>query len=179
MTHIVADILSLMQYTKSMEEEPERCRPDRCCNCGRANPCFHGCYPRKADRTNPHERTLNPILIQRCYCRGCRKTFSILPECIPRARWYLWEIQEMALALLLGGKSLRATARELAPSRRTLARWYNRFQEQYRLYKDALCNYFVDFARTVGFIDFWQTCLNTITLAKAMRLCHVAGVTVP
>lgn len=179
MVHIVADVVSLVQYLSTLRNEPERYRLKYCLRCGKAGVWFHGCYPRKADRcSGPVEGSLNPIWIQRFYCPECRRTCSVLPECIPPRRWYLWEMQQVALLLILSGKSFYAVAKEIMPSRYTLARWIARFKEQFNLHKDALCGHFVELGRTVDFTAFWQTCLKQMSLSCAMRLCHVAGVSV-
>jgi transposase-like protein len=179
MPGILADILSLMQHIESFNDDSKFIRLDRCLCCGRASPQLHGCYPRKADRSIAPEESLNPILIQRYYCSGCRRTCSVLPECLPPFRWYLWEVAQDALALMLMGKSLRAIAQVIVPSRRTIGRWINRFKEQFRLHKDVLCNHATDLGRTTVFTDFWRDCLDQVSLAQAMRLCHVAGVAIP
>jgi Homeodomain-like domain len=110
---------------------------------------------------------------------GIAEERSVLPECIPPCRWYLWEVQQMALSLFLLGKSLRAIAQEVGPSRHTISRWMNRFKEQFLLHKDVLCTNIADFGRIIDFTDFWQNCLCHFSLAQAMRLCHASGVTIP
>jgi transposase-like protein len=179
MAGILADILSLIQYSELFKDKSRDHRLDRCLCCGKARPQLHGCYPRKADRSGASDESLNPIWIQRYYCPACQRTCSVLPECLPPLRWHLWAIQQAALVLLLAGKSLRAIAQEISPSRRTIGRWMNRFKEQFRLHKDVLCHHVTDLGRTTGFTDFWQACLGQISLAQAMRLCHVAGATIP
>jgi len=177
--HIIANILSLIQYLKTLKDEPGLLRLEKCPCCGKANPWFHGFYPRKADRGSRPGESLNPILIQRFFCPDCGRTSSVLPECIPPKRWYLWGIQHAALLLLLAGNSLNAAAKEMIPSRHTIKRWLIRLKEQLPLHKDVLCNHFIDLGRTVNYIDFWQTFFKTNLLSAAMRLCHVAGVLIP
>jgi transposase-like protein len=179
MAHIVAGIVTLIQYLAVLKNEPKMLRPERCPSCGKFHPWIHGSYPRKADRSCDGDEFLNPIIILRFYCSGCGKTCSILPECIPSRRWYLWQVQESALLLLLAGKSINLTAKEVGPSRSTIRRWLDRFNEQLSLHKDALCKLFADFGRFAGFSNFWKACLQQITLAQAMRLCHADRVLVP
>jgi hypothetical protein len=81
--------------------------------------------------------------------------------------------------LTLKGISFSATTREIAPSRHTISRWVARFKEQFHLYKDVLCGHFIHLGRHTNHNDFWQACLNTISLGATMRLCHVSGVSIP
>jgi transposase-like protein len=176
---IVAGIASLLQYKELIKNEPEVLCPDSCPFCGKSGLWLHGCYPRKADRENTGEGSLNPILIQRYYCPDCHRTCSVLPECLPSRRWYLWETQQSVLLHSLAGKSLRSIASSVTPSRYTIKRWISQFQKNFHLHKDALCNHFIELGRTVNFYDFWSEGLKEFSLAKAMRLCHASGVRVP
>lgn len=177
--HIIADIISLIQYIEVLKNKTEHNRLEECLCCGKANPRRHGSYPRKADHSNPGDASLNPIVVQRFLCLDCGKTCSELPECIPPRRWYLWEIQQIALALQLAGKSVRTIAQKIIPSRRTVSRWINRFKEQWLLHKDIFCNYFIDLGRTSSFADFWEVYFSQFSLAQAMRFCHTSGVPIP
>ena len=77
------------------------------------------------------------------------------------------------------GKSAYAIAKEIIPSHHTISRWMARFKKQFILHKDTLCVSFTELGRTCGLAEFWQACLEKITLGAAMRLCHVAGVFIP
>ncbi len=179
MQSIVPEILALDQYLKVQKEEPERFRPSYCPCCGKAGLWCHGHYDRKADRSSTSMDTHNPVPIFRFFCPYCNCTCSVLPECIPPKRWYLWNIQQIAIALVLAGKSLAAIAKEITPSRYTVNRWLIRFKERLRFHKDVLCQHFINLGRTNNFADFWSSCLKKILLSQAMRLCHVAGVNIP
>jgi transposase-like protein len=179
MQGILAGINSLIQYKYTQEYTPERVRPECCACCGRLKPWYHAFYERKSDRENPPDKSMNPIIIQRYYCPGCKKTFSVLPECIPPRRWYLWDVQQTILLLSILSKSAYAIAKESAPSYKTIRRWLACFQEQFLLHKDTLATYFNELSRTSGISEFWQFCLNKMTLGAAMRLCHVSGVAIP
>jgi transposase-like protein len=180
MARILSDILSLTQYLSLLKKKKSDCicNATPCPHCGILNPWRHGYYKRKSDRLSS-ARSFNPIPVQRYFCPACNKTFSVLPECIPPHRWHVWEAQQVALLLLLAGKSVYATAKEIAPSRHTITRWLARFKEQFLLHKDAICNHITALGRTVDFAGFWESCLKKMPLSKAMRLCHVAGVLVP
>lgn len=177
--HILADVTSLLQYMDMDKFDDAQYRLRHCPECGKSNPWRHGCYPRQSDRENNSSDSLNPILIQRYYCPACGKTCSVLPECIPPRRWYLWEVQQAALLLLLSGKSLRAIARTLKPTRHTIARWWRRFKEQFLLQESILRSHCAELGRTSGIVDFWTACFEKFSLAAAMRLCHVSGIAIP
>lgn len=93
MVHILSGIVSLMQYQSLLNGDLVYYRLDQCLCCGKSNPQRYGSYPRQADRINKSSDSLNPVFIQRYYCLCCNKTCSVLPECIPPHRWYLWDIQ--------------------------------------------------------------------------------------
>jgi transposase-like protein len=179
MVNIVPEILTLNQYQKLNKEQLKLLRPVACPHCGMKGSWIHGCYGRKADRQNTSKNTLNPILVRRFFCPHCGKTCYVLPECISPRRWYLWRMQQIALLLVLSGKSLSAIAKEITPSRHTVSRWLERFKERLRLHKDVLCQHFSDLGRAHSFADFWTACIGKISLSKAMYFCHVAGVTIP
>jgi len=68
-------------------------RPEKCVCCSKLNPWKHGTFPRQPDREKSSAESLNPVNIQRYYCKGCKKTFSAIPECISPKRWYTWTVQ--------------------------------------------------------------------------------------
>ena len=176
---ILTDIPTLAQYLAKLKQES--CLFDKgCCpHCGYATLWKHAWYYRKSDRINPAQCSINLIPIQRFLCPACHKTCSALPECIPPRRWYVWGVQQAALLLVLGGKSIYAAAKESIPSRHTISRWMTRSREQFTKHKITLCQHLSDWGRTTDFIDFWKSCFNRLSLAQAMRLCHVAGVAIP
>ena len=178
MVHILAGIMSLLQYIEQCHDDKIE-RLSACLGCGRANPWCHGCYPRKSDRIHLPSESLNPIFIQRYYCSACHKTCSALPECIPPRRWYLWETQQTAILLFLLGYSAKSTEKKVNPSRHTIKRWVLWLISQFKLHKDTLCNYFSELGLFTDHITFWTNTFNKLSLSQAMRLCHVSGVSVP
>lgn len=179
MPGIVAGILSLTHYVASFEDMLKACRLKPCTHCGQSVLWLHGCYARKADRLSRAGESLNPLRIQRFLCPHCQRTCSVLPECIPAHRWYVWQVQQVALLLVLSGKSCCAVAKQAMPSRHTLKRWLARFKEQFHFHKEALCHHNALWGREATWTGFWQTVLKQMPLSSAMRLCHVAGVAVP
>ena len=180
MSYILPRILSLIQYKNDIEGNlHESIRLERCECCGKLRPQRYGYYSRKSDRIPGVDVSLNPIKIQRYYCPSCRRTMSVLPECIPPRRWYLWEVQQVVLVLLLSGLSICTVAKTSQPSRHTVARWLTRLKTQFLLHRDALVSFREDLCKSVTFTAFWQNCLGWISLGEAMRICHVTGVPVP
>ena len=176
--HILAGIMSLPQYLEQYHNDKID-RLSHCPGCGRLNPWYHGCYPRKSDRINPPSESLNSIFIQRYYCPGCGKTCSVLPECIPSRRWYLWETQQAAILLFMLNGSARAVEQQVKPSRYTIKRWLAWLIVQFNLHKDALCTHFPSLGLLTEPVGFWRYVFDTLSLSTAMRLCHVAGISIP
>lgn len=179
MRQIVSDICTLMQHIIELNKNVDNYRPDSCCYCGHHKLRRHGYYPRKADRENPTENNLNPIMIPRFYCSVCKRTCSVLPECIPPRRWYPWCIQQACLLLILGNKSLRQVEKQTLPSRWTIGRWINRLKEQFGLYSFHLKSCFSELGYCNLFERFWKNCLDKISLAKAMLILNNMGVAIP
>jgi transposase-like protein len=175
--YIFAGIMSLLQYNTCCDYKAVR--PDYCPGCHRANPWCHGYYPRKPDRLNPADESLNPVWIPRYYCPGCKKTFSALPECIPPRRWYLWESQQEAIVLFLLLNSARHVEQQIKPSRQTIKRWISWLLVQFKAHKDALCTWFPSLGLFTEPAGFWKHVFDKLPLSTAMRLCHVSGVSIP
>ena len=147
--------------------------PDRCPTCGRDALVGHGVYYR-VDRESGDRYP-----IPRFSCQSCHATCSVLPEHIAPRRWYGWTIQQQALLLHIAGKSLRAITEVLSPAARTVARWVKRLQAQFLLHGSVLRERRPDLGRACGFGGFWQACIQELSLAQAMRFCHLAHVSVP
>lgn len=181
MPHILTGILSLIQYKNDVEYNfTEKLRPERCECCGKSKPHRHGKYSRQsAGGKNNSDSSLNPLWIQRYYCSSCRKTMSVLPECMSRNRWYLWSVQQVILLLFIQGVSITKIAKTQAPSRHTISRWITRFKHTFLVHRDRLIQVKTALSQYVTFHSFWIACLGLISLSEAMRLCHVSGVIVP
>lgn len=176
MQNIVPNLTTLEQYLNAQKEAPGIFRPERCPSCGKEGLWIHGCYDRKADRSSGSH---DPVHIFRFFCPWCNCTCSVLPECIPPYRWYLWRVQQAAIILVLFGKSIAAVAKAITPSRHTISRWMERLKERFRLHKDVLCQHLIDLGRTGDFTEFWSACFSKIPLSQAMLFCHIAGVNIP
>lgn len=180
MPWILSGIMSLMQYKNEIKNNlSQHDRPQQCIYCGKAHPWHHAQYQRESDRLNNSSESLNPVFIQRYYCSKCRKTFSVLPECIPPRRWYLWETQQEAILLLLLGNSARSVEKQVKPSRHTIKRWIVWLIAQFKVQKDALCSHFPSFGLFTEPVSFWKHVFNKLPLSTAMRLCYVSGVPIP
>ena len=154
-------------------------RPDCCPYCQSCHLHFHGGYPRKPDRGFNSVDNHNPVKIFRFRCSDCKRTCSVLPECIPPARWYMWQIQQAAIFAYLTEQSLRAIAKTMMPSRQTIKRWWLRLKEQYTTHRSVLVTYLSALGRTTTINEFWQCWLNEVYLSTAMRLLHGDGFTIP
>jgi transposase-like protein len=176
MRNIVLNISELDQYLKIQKDGYSILRPLTCPNCGKAGLWGHGCYDRKASRTSGNHE---PVRIFRFFCPHCHKTCSTLPEYIPPYRWYLWNMQQIAIALVCAGKSYRAIAKSITPSRHTISRWIGRLKERFRFHKDALCQRISELGSIDNYVGFWSACLSKISLSQAMCFCNAQGVDVP
>jgi hypothetical protein len=167
---IIPNICSLDDYISYLVKNTHRAlRPDNCPCCNHPFPWIHCSYTRKADRENNNFECLNPVHIYRFFCNGCKRTFSILPECIPPRRWYLWAIQQVACSLVIAGHSLRLIAKKLQPSRSTIRRWRTRFREMFNMHLFHLCSRFPELGRSACSMTlFWEACLSQMSLARAM-----------
>jgi Domain of unknown function (DUF6431) len=181
MVYILASILSLMQHLSILKENPERYSLEYCphCNCGKSGLWRHGYRYRKADRENNDQSTLNPIPILRLYCPTCKRTCSVLPECIPPLRWYLWVIQQAAMQLFFSGISLNKISQQIKPSRWTISRWIRRLQEKFEEHALYLKSKWSWLGYYTSFSDFWMAILNKITLSHTMLFLNNHQVIVP
>ena len=179
MRKIVADICSLLQHIIELNKNIERYRPESCSYCGSMKLMRHGYYTRKADRENAGESNYNPVKIARFYCPGCRRTCSVLPECIPPRRWYLWRIQQSCIGLVLGGKSFIQVEKQTLPSRWTISRWINKLKEQFGLHTFHLKSCISELGHSNSFERFWKNCLEKMSLSKAMLILNNLGVIIP
>lgn len=180
MFYILAGITTLIQYKNKIEHSFDACvRPECCPSCGQSTLWRHGTYTRESDRLNPSSESLNSILIHRYYCPGCGKTCSVLPECIPPRRWYLWETQQAAILLFFLEGSFQAVEKLVKPSRHTIKRWIAWLIAQFNLHKDVLCSHFPSLGLLTEPTGFWQQVFSKLSLGVGMRLCHVAGVPLP
>ncbi|MDP3706347.1 MAG: DUF6431 domain-containing protein [Legionellaceae bacterium] len=177
---ILPDIATLEQYCFKQTTQSIELRPQECWFCGMAGLHCHATYERQSDRENKGRDSLNPVIIQRYICPYCRKTCSVLPECIPPRRWYPWPIQQAILLACLLGKSLNEISRQHIPSRSTCKRWWDWLQERFHDLAHELKSLFPDeLGRCPDFLSFWSSCIKKMNLSKAMWYCHQSGVIVP
>lgn len=183
---ILADINSLEQYLKQLDapQDSRRAENRQCGACGKAHALYrHACYYRKPDRFRKRGESLNPVKILRYICQYCRKTCSVLPECIAARRWHLWETQQAVIQERLLNKSWRAISQRFSVARSTCRRWFESLQTCFCAHADVLRNLPGEVAHTLlhcfAFQSFWKTCFEHISLARAMLLCHRADLEVP
>lgn len=177
MRSILPGILSLVHHRQQLEDNPETYRPEQCLNCGKSGVWCHGHYDRKADREG--SGSLNPITIPRFYCPHCKTTCSVLPECIPPKRHYLWQIQAWVFRLHCAGISYRKISKCHQPSRWTISRWCRRFKARFSVHAEALRVVFSDLGRFTEYISFWSAFLEHGSLSQAMLIVNNQGVIIP
>lgn len=180
MASIVSGILSLAQHLILLKENPKKYSLESCPNCGKAGLWRHGFRYRKADRENNDlEPSLNPIPILRLYCPTCRRTCSLLPECIPPFRWYLWCVQQAAVASFFSGVSLNKISQKILPSRWTINRWIKRLTEQFESHAFHLKTKWSWLGLNPTLNTFWLALLAAIDFSHAMLFLNNLGVLVP
>ena len=179
MSRILSAIRSSDQPLSPLEPHPEALRPRQCPHCGLGGVWRHGHYRRKADREGQAGVYRDPVPIPRFYCRHCRATCSRLPGAMAPRRWYSWGVQQAALALLLGGSSLRRAARMSRPGRHTIRRWWGWLEDRFARYRFHLCSHFPELGRTPSQGAFWSACLHRMSLAEAMGWIERDGGGVP
>ena len=180
MALILPGILSLVHHLQVIQTAPGLYRPEKCPKCNKAKPWCHGCYTRKADRSDMDD-SLGPIPILRFFCSACSSTCSVLPECIPPRSWYPWEVRQIILLLLLADTSINRTKAKNGSRacRQTICRWWRQFRECFSLYSFHLLTYFPWLGRYPKFTEFWRACLNKMALSRCMFILSKEGVCVP
>jgi len=178
MRFIIPDITNLPDYFFNfddiMDQYHNDCKP--CPHCGAHSLWKHGFYERKPDReTGEYNFTLH----QRYICRYCHKTCSVLPECIPPRRWYIWKIQQSALSQYLSGISIKSIAKSILPSRSTVSRWIDELKEKFLVYADTLKSLVPSLGYYSNFNSFWQGCLDQWSLSSIMLTLNNHGLDVP
>ncbi len=179
MAIIVPGIDTLEQHLQRLATDPQAYRPERCPHCGKAGLWWHGLYERQADRYGRGDANLNPAPIPRFLCPHCRRSCSTLPACLPPRRWYVWSVQQQALAPLLVGESIHQGARTRGCYRSTVRRWWVWLQAQSDAYSSVLRARFSALGRSATRAGFWRRCWQQMDLAEAMYWLHRAGVMIP
>jgi hypothetical protein len=176
---IVSDIESLSQHLETVKDTPETYRQEKCPFCGKAGVWRHGRYCRKSVGQRSTENLTKLIEILRFFCHSCKKTHSVLPECLPPKRWYSWAVQELVLiSLLLGGNFQKANCL-FSISRSTCRRWWHRLQEKFLVFAASLHTYIFGLGTQSDFKSFWLLCFDKVNLSRAMFLCHQQGIDIP
>lgn len=179
MPHIVANILSLAQHLSILNTNPKKYYINQCPCCGKLGLRGHGYRYRKSDRENNGSANLNPIPIRRLYCPTCKRTCSILPECIPPLRWYLWRIQQITIALYFSGESFNKISQKVLPSRWTISRWVKRLKNQFELHALHLKSKWTWLGYKISLSELWMDLFKKINFSYAMLFLNSQGVLVP
>jgi len=179
MTRMLPGIDSVEQHQQRLRDDPEAYRPECCPHCGKAGVHRHGHYERNAPRGEGMAFSLGSLCIPRFYCPLCHATCSRLPACLAPGRQYWWNSQQVVLQWLIAGESIRAVARGVWSSRRTIARWWQWLQGRFDEHALYLRSRFAQLGRAVNWKGFWSLCFERMGLSKAMGWLDQAGVSVP
>jgi transposase-like protein len=179
MSRMLTGIESLEQHRVLLEDNPDAYKPERCPRCAKAGLHRHGRYERNAPRGEGLALVLGLLIILRFFCPGCRATCSRLPSCLSPRRQYWWKSQQAVLERLSAGESIRAVARQMRPSRRTVGRWRGWLQGRFGPHSLHLRSRFAELGRAVDWKAFWSLCLERLSLSEAMGWLERMGVRVP
>jgi hypothetical protein len=168
MRRILATIGTLAEHVRAVVMTPEIYRPVACPHCHLGGLWRHGCYFRKADR-RPGGGSLNPVAVLRFICHhGCSRTCSRLPACISPRRWYDWAVQQVVLALLLSGCSVRQCSLLSERAPRTVRRWRDWLDLRGEQFEFFLRSRFPELGRLPDRDSFWREVFASLSLAQAM-----------
>lgn len=180
MINIIQNILSLEQYLFDLSGTIEisySIKPLSCPHCHKRGSLWsHGHYNRKADRQGG---ALNPIPIFRFYCHLCHRTCSVLPECIPPRRWYLWQTQETCLKAFFNGDKVQKIKQLLLPSRQAIMRWLHWAFDRFKEFRLDLQSRFSVLGYENEAFGWWKALLEKVSLSTAMVILNCMGLTVP
>lgn len=176
MAIILPEIYSLEQHIQQLQSSPESYRPRQCSGCGNAGVWCHGHYLRHPDRHNKVRESLNPVPIPRFICSRCQLSCSVLPECIPPRRWYMWSIQQMLLVQVLSGS---LGVNQSLPHVRTTWRWWARLRDRFKRHQFKLASLILALGRHDSATDFWHDCLSRWHLSTAMLFIQQSGEVIP
>lgn len=175
---ILADIISLSQHLEAIHNTPEQYKPNACPHCTYSNIWNHGSYTRKADRLKEVGGKLIPIL--RFRCPSCNTTFSVLPECIPPRRWYLWVIQQTVLwCKFLGWSYDLLNEHFYSPTKGTISRWFQRMNDCFPQHHQGICSVHSVMGYFSNLAPFWLAWFKQNSLSSAMWEMNRQSIPVP
>jgi uncharacterized protein YfbU (UPF0304 family) len=99
--------------------------------------------------------------------------------CIAPKRWYLWDMQQTVLMLVLNGYSHALISRLYPPVRRTIGRWVAWLELEFLNHTHAIKEHFPDLGRYQKYVTFWPSCFKQMSLADAMFYVQQGGGSVP
>ena len=165
MNRILGTITTLGQHFDEVANGGGAYRPTNCPHCRSTGLWHHGCYHRKADRS---EARRNPVAILRFLCNACLRTCSRLPACVAPRRWYGWDIQQVVLLMVMAGVSLLQCCQQTGRARSTVRRWRDWLHERADSFTFFLRSRFPELGRVSDFTAFWRQVMNELSLAQAM-----------
>ncbi len=179
MKRILPGIDSIQQHKQQFYDDPDLYRPEHCPHCGMGGLHHHGTYERNTPRGEGLAFTLGPVPIPRFYCPECHKSCSRLPACLSPRRHYGWVCQQVVLAYLVAGGSMRGAARRWWPTHRTISRWWSRLEERFISYRFHLSSRIPFLGLHDSLASFWSACFKQMSLSDAMILLDHEELCVP
>ena len=176
MAIILPEVHSLEQHIQQLQSNPESYRPRHCPDCGNTSIWCHGHYHRHPDRHNKARDSLNPIPVPRFICPRCRISCSVLPECIPPGRWYMWSIQQAMLVQVLSGS---LDVDQSFPHVRSAWRWWARLRQRFKLHQFKLASLLPVLGQYDSVTDLWHDVLSRWRLSSAMLFVQQSGEVIP
>lgn len=179
MARMLPGIETLTQHQERLRDDPDAYRPERCPHCGKGGLHHDGHYERNAPRGEGMASAPGLLFTLHFYCRKYHRSCSRLPACLAPRRQYWWRAQQVVLAWLIAGRSVRAVAQRMWPSRRTIGRWWRWLKERFDEHAMHLRSRFPELGREVDWKGFWSLCFGRMGLAEAMGRLDHSGVSVP
>ena len=124
-------------------------------------------------------KTLNPIPIPRFICKYCKRTASVLPECIAPRRWYMWHVQQAVISQMFVNGNLRSISKSHFIGLSTCRRWWDSLEYKYPAHTSVLYCYYPELGKCADCRSFWLAYFQKLPLSKAMLTCHLDKIVVP
>jgi transposase-like protein len=175
---ILPNIASLYEHVHRLLNQPMDYRPEKCPHCNHTHLWYHGHFTRKPRG----DSDIKEVKVPRWRCTDCRRTFSVLPSCVPPRRWYLWSVQQALLVCLLSGATQEQCAEDLAhlgPALCTIQRWWRWLKRKNNDFSHYLRSFKPEWGRTADWREFWRVAMADEPMRELMAYLAAQGLTIP